>query len=134
MAAAQPSPGDPIYQLKVTLKGSKPPIWRRVQVPSSVTLATLHRVIQVVMGWQDYHLHQFISREKYYGQRVPDFDFGPPMENERLVKLSDVAPTMLPPLRRPAFYMNMTSVTAGSTRSWWRRSCRQKRECTILSA
>ena len=93
MTAAQPSPGEPICQLKVTLKGSKPPIWRRVQVPGSITLATLHRVIQVIMGWEDYHLHQFITREKYFGQRVPDFDFGPPMEDERAVKLIDVAPT-----------------------------------------
>lgn len=56
MTASQQSSGKPVYQLKVTLKGSKPPIWRRIQVPGSITLATLHRIIQVIMGWEDYHL------------------------------------------------------------------------------
>ena len=50
-----------IYQFKVTLKGSDPPIWRRFQVPD-LTLGELHDVLQVVMGWEDSHLHQFIIR------------------------------------------------------------------------
>nr|MBA3531439.1 plasmid pRiA4b ORF-3 family protein [Ardenticatenales bacterium] len=48
----------PVYQLKVTLKGTKPPIWRRIQVRGSTTLGKLHRILQVVMGWTDSHLHQ----------------------------------------------------------------------------
>jgi hypothetical protein len=55
-----------IYQFKVTLKESDPPIWRRIQVPDS-TLGELHEVLQVVMGWEDSHLHQFIVRGEYYG-------------------------------------------------------------------
>ncbi len=39
-----------ICQLKITLNGSRPPIWRRVQVPGDITLAKLHRGIQAVMG------------------------------------------------------------------------------------
>ena len=39
-----------IYQMKVTLMDSKPPIWRRIQVPADITLAKLHQVLQVVMG------------------------------------------------------------------------------------
>ena len=39
-----------IYQLKVTLKDSKPPIWRRIQVVSDVSLAKLHQILQVAMG------------------------------------------------------------------------------------
>ena len=50
-----------IYQFKVTLKESDPPIWRRIQVPD-LTLGELHDVLQVVMGWEDGHLHQFIIR------------------------------------------------------------------------
>jgi len=55
-----------IYQFNVTLTGSNPLIWRRIQVPD-ITLGELHEVLQVVMGWEDYHLHQFIVRGEYYG-------------------------------------------------------------------
>jgi hypothetical protein len=60
-----------IYQFKVTLKGSDPPIWRRIQV-LDCTLGELHEVLQVVMGWEDCHLHQFIVRGEYYGPLEPE--------------------------------------------------------------
>ena len=60
-----------IYQFKVTLKDIDPPIWRRIQVPDC-TLGQLHEVLQVVMGWEECHLHQFIIRGAYYGPRAPD--------------------------------------------------------------
>lgn len=47
------------YQLKITIKGSKPPIWRRVVVPEQFTFCQLHQVIQGAFGWCDYHLHEF---------------------------------------------------------------------------
>ncbi|MEW6251258.1 MAG: plasmid pRiA4b ORF-3 family protein [Planctomycetota bacterium] len=49
-----------IAELRITLRGSKPPIWRRVAVPLDSTLAGLHDVVQVAMGWTDDHLHQFV--------------------------------------------------------------------------
>jgi len=48
-----------ILELRITLRSSKPPIWRRVAVPGGVTLAELHDIVQIVMGWFDEHLHQF---------------------------------------------------------------------------
>lgn len=51
---------DQVYQLKVTLWGSKPQVWRRVLVPEQATLHHLHRIIQGAMGWTNSHLHQFI--------------------------------------------------------------------------
>lgn len=47
------------YQLKITIKGSKPPIWRRVVVPDQITFYQLHQVIQEAFGWWDDHLHKF---------------------------------------------------------------------------
>ncbi|NHB62394.1 plasmid pRiA4b ORF-3 family protein [Photorhabdus sp. RW14-46] len=47
------------YQLKITLTDSKPAIWRRFVVPASISFDRLHDVIQIVMGWQDSHLHEF---------------------------------------------------------------------------
>jgi Plasmid pRiA4b ORF-3-like protein len=48
-----------IYRLKIRLEDLSPEIWRRVEVPADLTLGRLHRVIQVVFGWSDAHLHQF---------------------------------------------------------------------------
>ncbi len=48
-----------IFQLHITLKHISPPIWRQVQVPMDFRLDQLHTMIQVVMGWDDYHLHEF---------------------------------------------------------------------------
>ena len=49
-----------VYIIKVTLPGTKPPVWRRIPVPREITLRNLHRTLQTVMGWTDAHLHQFI--------------------------------------------------------------------------
>lgn len=49
-----------IYQLKITLNDSKPPIWRRIQVRADTPLSTLHDIIQDIMPWTNSHLHQFI--------------------------------------------------------------------------
>jgi len=81
--------GPPIYQLKVTLAGIEPPIWRRIQVPAYVTLARLHDVLQVVMGWWDYHLHEFIVGEDHYG--VPHPDYMSEMKDERRARLHQIA-------------------------------------------
>ncbi|MBP1724124.1 MAG: plasmid pRiA4b family protein, partial [Deltaproteobacteria bacterium] len=48
-----------VYQFKVTLKGVKPAVWRRFQVPGFYTFWDLHVAIQDVFGWDDYHLHEF---------------------------------------------------------------------------
>lgn len=57
---------DTIYQFKITLLGSKPPIWRRIQV-QGCTLDKLHEHIQTAMGWTNSHLHQFEIKGQRYG-------------------------------------------------------------------
>ena len=56
-----------VYQLKITLKHVKPPIWRRIQVKSDIPLKVLHRIIQQVIGWEDEHLHDFNIKGVSYG-------------------------------------------------------------------
>ncbi len=48
-----------IYQFKVTLRGIRPPIWRRFQVYDDLTFYQFHHVLQDVMGWYNAHLHVF---------------------------------------------------------------------------
>jgi len=57
-------------------------------------LDTLHDVLQIVMGWEDYHLHQFLVGERYIGvPPPPEFDdWGAPMEDEHSIKLNQIAP------------------------------------------
>ncbi len=47
------------FQLKLTLHGVRPPVWRRVLVPATLRMDALHTVIQVAMGWSDSHQHSF---------------------------------------------------------------------------
>jgi hypothetical protein len=60
-------PATPPLQLKVTLRHVSPPIWRRLLVPRDTTLAKLHVILQVAMGWEDYHLHCFRIGKMRYG-------------------------------------------------------------------
>jgi hypothetical protein len=76
-----------IYQLKITLRGAKPPIWRRVQVPSDITLAKLHKIIQAAMGWYDCHLHEFEIDGQIYGEPMPDMDMFVEIKSDRTCRL-----------------------------------------------
>lgn len=77
------------YELKVTLQGVRPPVWRRVKVRSDMTLEDLHRVLQVVMGWSDSHMHAFRPGA---GGRGLGRVSAPPVERhqERRTRLGDV--------------------------------------------
>jgi len=57
------------YQLRITIDSIQPVIWRRVQVPSGITLEVFHHVIQTAMGWQETHSHQFSIDQRSYGPR-----------------------------------------------------------------
>ena len=73
-----------IYQLKVTLRYTKPPIWRRLLVPAGLTLEVMHDVLQLAMGWTDSHLHEFRVGQKRYGIPDPEDQLMglPPVANE----------------------------------------------------
>jgi hypothetical protein len=79
-----------LYQFKITMRGSRPPIWRRIQV-KNCTLDRFHSCIQAAMGWENCHLYRFqISETQYADQSLFDGDFEG--IDSRKVKLSDVLP------------------------------------------
>ncbi|AFZ69393.1 plasmid pRiA4b ORF-3 family protein [Deinococcus peraridilitoris] len=64
-----------VHQLKITLNGSKPSVWRRIQVPSTSTLGQLHAAIQLAFGWTNSHLHEFeIAQQRYTMDLADEFD------------------------------------------------------------
>lgn len=56
-----------IATLRIELKDSNPPIWRVVEVPTSITLKVLHDIVQTAMGWLDYHLWELVIDGQTYG-------------------------------------------------------------------
>lgn len=83
-----------VYQFKITLKGIKPPIWRRIQT-KNCTLDKLHEHIQTAMGWTNSHLHLFKIGEVIYGDPELLFegweDETPPVNSLR-IKISTILP------------------------------------------
>jgi hypothetical protein len=75
------------YRIKVQLRGvTKPPVWRRLEVPADLGLDRFHDVIQAAMGWHNCHLHVFSDGETEYG--LPDHELG--HYDERAVRLSQL--------------------------------------------
>jgi Plasmid pRiA4b ORF-3-like protein len=58
---------DSIISVSITLLDVAPAIWRRIEVPVDCSLEGLHDVIQILMGWADYHLHHFQFGDVMYG-------------------------------------------------------------------
>ena len=75
MSTSRKPAGETIYQLKVTLKGIRPPVWRRFQVASDTSLDELHEIIQMVMGWENWHLYVFKIGDTPYSDPDPDWGF-----------------------------------------------------------
>jgi hypothetical protein len=70
---------DRVYQFKITLKGIKPPVWRRIQVPGVYSFWDLHVAIQDSMGWMDCHLHEFEMENSSTGGKE---HIGIPLEDD----------------------------------------------------
>lgn len=77
-----------IYQVKVTLKDIRPPIWRRLLVSNAMPLADFHRALQCAMGWLDLHLHQFTVDRQSYG--IPETDWPDETLHERRFTVGDL--------------------------------------------
>lgn len=83
------------YQIKVSIKGIKPVVWRRLKIPGNITFQQLHQIIQASFGWLDYHLYKFeynktvvtIPNDDYapgelYGEDITELDSMTTMINE----------------------------------------------------
>ena len=81
-----------IYQLKIQLKGIRPPIWRHFLVSNTTSLQELHIACQIVMGWTNSHLHQFIKNNKRFGMVDPEFDvdWDDELSDEEDFKVKDI--------------------------------------------
>lgn len=82
------APRKTVHKVKITLRDSQPPIWRRLEVPSGITLRELHDVIQAAFGWEDYHMWAFETGRERYG--VADRDLG--IRSAATKRLGQVAP------------------------------------------
>lgn len=90
-SAKEPAPST-IYQLKITLLGTNPKIWRRIQIPDC-KLNTLHYHIQAVMGWTNSHLHHFdIKGERHGLPEHLDYDGDGDIVDSRKVMVGDIVP------------------------------------------
>lgn len=88
---------DTVYQLKITLRSVKPPVWRRIVVRSDADLAELAAILEAAMGWLGGHLHAFESADARYA--MPDPEWPDDDLDERAFQLRDVLPDMGSKLR-----------------------------------
>jgi hypothetical protein len=75
------------WQVRVELLEVTPTVWRRLLMPSTIRLPTLHRVLQATMGWTDSHLHEFVIAGQRYSVPDPDWDTELKQRDERRVVL-----------------------------------------------
>lgn len=79
-----------MFQLNVRLEDVEPPVSRKLLVPSNITLADLHAAVNEVMGWTNSHLHQFILRDRRFGDATMDDTEELELEDERKVRLDSL--------------------------------------------
>ncbi len=61
-----------VYQIQISITNLKPEIWRKILVQPNLSLANFHMTIQIVMGWHNSHLHQFIKDRTFYTKKMED--------------------------------------------------------------
>lgn len=83
-----------VHRLKITLRSIRPPIWRRIEVESNVTLYELSTVLQAAMGWLGGHLHAYEAGGTTYELPDEDIGFGLRTVDERKARLNKVLPNV----------------------------------------
>jgi hypothetical protein len=78
-----------IYQIQISLKYSKPKIWRRILIYSNTKLSDFHKILQICTGWRNYHLHQFVKDGICYTKKIDD-DFDGDIVDYKNIKVKDL--------------------------------------------
>jgi hypothetical protein len=112
------------YQLKIHLLGISPQISRRGLVRVDTTLAELHHIFQVVMGWENWHLHRFHLWGKDYGLSYAGARGMPMIPGGSTWAFSHGGSTT-------SSRIPTTLATTGNTRCRWKNYCR-RRLCRLL--
>jgi Plasmid pRiA4b ORF-3-like protein len=81
-----------VHRVKVSLYGAKPPVWRRLEIPSAMPLSLVHAVLQVAFAWHGYHLHAFETVCGEFGSPDQDDDWAE-RQDEATATLAQVAGT-----------------------------------------
>jgi hypothetical protein len=125
-------PSERVYQFKITLQDTRPPVWRRIQV-KDCTLDKLHEHIQTAMGWTNSHLHHFRINDRLYGDpmlmgsNLEELNY----EDSTATKLSEILSRSG---RRSGSSTRTTSGIPGGTRFCSRAACGPSRVAGIRSA
>ncbi len=74
MAARKKRATPKLYELHVELEDIQPRIWRKILVPGSIKLSQLHDLLQLVMGWNNSHLHSFQFGKRVFSSRPAELE------------------------------------------------------------
>ena len=79
-----------IYQVKVTLQGVEPPVWRRLLIPADLFLHDFHKVLQTGMGWENQHVHLFLKGRKVFGIADDEWSVNSEFQDYTIVRVNDL--------------------------------------------
>lgn len=79
-----------VHLLRITLLDITPRVWRLLRVPSTTPLSVLHPIMQVTMGWEDRHLHEWRVGDRTLGSAGEE-DWGEELEDESEFELGELA-------------------------------------------
>jgi hypothetical protein len=86
-----PTAANTVHVATVSLYGAEPPVWRRLEIPSAMRLADVHRILQLVFGWTNTHLHAFETPYGDFGLPSEPGLWSPGRDNDSAVALAQVA-------------------------------------------
>ena len=101
-----------VHTVKVSLYGARPPIWRRLEIPSALPLPLVHEVLQVAFRWHGYHLHEFQTVCGEFGDPADDDDLSE-RADEAAVALGQVAASESGDASEPFDPADVTAALAG---------------------